>query len=152
MPLPAEVGGSQQSSPSKVGSQVPLLRGQISQRSSLLKFPSGLSAVSNHENPMFDSISEHEASFTRQSVLPQHVGSWELQSQLITQQAFAQAQQAAAQAAAAAAAAQPRMQNGAAAAAAAAAQAAADEDAGWLPDVVAMMERKGATGRAGSLP
>lgn len=67
---------------------------------------------------------------TLQSVLPQHVGSWELQSQVVTQQAFEQAQQAAA----------------AAAAAAASASAAAEEEEGWRPDVVAMMERKGATG------
>lgn len=155
-PCSAEVGGSPQSSPSKAGSVAPLLRHQLSSgagRNGLIKFPSGLSGVSSHENPMYDdlhlSLAEdgcwggEGAGGTLQSVLPQHVGSWELQSQLLTQQAFAQAQQAAAAEAAAAAA-----QAEASAAQAAAAAEAAAEDAGWRPDVLAMLERKGATGRA----
>lgn len=131
--LPAEPG-SATSSPSKAGSLVPLLRSAPSARSALLKFPSGVSAVSSHDNPVFEDAGEQglwASAATQQSVLPQHVGSWELQSQLVTQQAVAQAQAAAA----AAAAAQQQLQ-----------QQAAEEEDGWRPDVLAMMERKGATG------
>lgn len=132
-PLPAELG-SAASSPSKAGSLVPLLRSAPSARSGLLKFPSGVSAVSSHDNPVFEDALWGAAP-TQQSVLPQHVGSWELQSQVFTQQAMAQAQAAAAAAVAAAQQHQQHQQHQQ--------QAEADE---WLPDVLAMMERKGATG------
>ncbi|EFN52665.1 hypothetical protein CHLNCDRAFT_138610 [Chlorella variabilis] len=141
----SERGGSQQSSPSKAGSLAPLLRQAGSggangghHTSNLFKFPSGVSAVSSHDNPIFDTLSDGGyppgaaaggSASTQQSVLPQRIGSWELQSQVVTQQAFAQAQAAGLAAAAAAAAAQQRR----------------DEDDGWRPDVLALMHRKGAT-------
>ena len=91
--------------------------------------------MSSHDNPVFDDAADHAlwaaAAPTQQSVLPQHVGSWELQSQVFTQQAMAQAQAAAAAAVSAAQQAQQQQQ---------------PEDDGWRPDVLAMMERKGATG------
>jgi len=139
---PAEAGGTAQSSPSKAGSLAPLLLGGPGNRSSLFKFPSGVSGVSSHDNPMFDEGSEEmpvgfaaggsALGGTQQSVLPQHLGSWELQSRLLTQQAFAQAQRAAAEAAAQ----QAQQQQG---------QAAPTEE-GWRPNVLAMIEHKGATG------
>lgn len=123
--------GSAASSPSKAGSLVPLLRSAPSARSGLLKFPSGVSAVSSHDNPVYEDALWGAAP-TQQSVLPQHVGSWELQSQVFTQQAMAQAQAAAAAAVAAAQHQQQQQQQG--------------EEDEWRPDVLAMMERKGATG------
>lgn len=87
--------------------------------------------MSSHDNPVFDDAADHALwaaiAPTQQSVLPQHVGSWELQSQVFTQQAMAQAQ------AAVSAAQQAQQQQH-------------PEDDGWRPDVLAMMERKGATG------
>ncbi|KAL4420504.1 hypothetical protein ABPG75_010160 [Micractinium tetrahymenae] len=142
--VPGDAGapGSVQSSPSKAGSLAPLLRRQLSggHRSALIKFPSGLSGVSSHDNPMFDEPAEGGwggQGSTQQSVLPQHVGSWEMQSAVQTQQAYAQAQAAAATQAAAAAAAAAR--------AAQQAQLDEEEEELWRPDVVAMMESKGAT-------
>ncbi|KAI3430797.1 hypothetical protein D9Q98_009209 [Chlorella vulgaris] len=154
-------GGSHQSSPSKSGSQVPLLRRQLSGQLSggLLKFPSGLSAVSSsHDNPIFDTPSnsggsrlvagsplavaaaaaagrcaDGPADGTQQSVLPQRIGSWEMHSQVLTQQAFAQVHAAAA-AAAAAAERQQQLQ-----------QQAEGSEEGWRPDIQALLHRKGAT-------
>lgn len=142
--LPAADMGSLQSSPSKAGSLAPLLRTQPSSgmRNALLKFPSGISAASSHDNPMFEeaggdgaglwAFSQGSQGPTLQSVLPQHVGGWELQSQVVTQQALAQARVAAQQAALEQAAQQ---------------QQAVEE--GWRPDILAMMERKAATGERG---
>lgn len=123
-----------QSSPSKAGSLAPLLRRQLSggQRSPLVKFPSGLSGVSSHDNPMYDEPSDGGGwsgqGGTQQSVLPQQMGSWELQS------AFAQAQAAAA-AEAGSEAQQTQQQQ--------------DSEELWRPDIIAMMESKGATGGTG---
>jgi hypothetical protein len=137
--------GSQHSSPSKAGSQAPLLRHPLH------KFPSGVSGVSSHDNPVFDSPSDHNngdlggvadgSGSTQQSVLPQRAGSWDLQSRLVTQHAFNQAM-----AAAAAAEQQGALdEEGRAAAARAAANAAAEAE-GWRPDILAMMQQKAATG------
>ena len=137
--------GSQHSSPSKAGSQAPLLRHPLH------KFASGVSGVSSHDNPMFDALSEPNggdlggagdgSGSTQQSVLPQRAGSWDLHSQLVTQHAFNQAV-----AAAAAAEQQGALdEEGRAAAARAAANAAAEAE-GWRPDILAMMQQKAATG------
>jgi hypothetical protein len=140
---------------------VPLLRRQLSGQLSggLLKFPSGLSAVSSsHDNPIFDTPSDNggwrlvagsplavaaaasagrcadgPADGTQQSVLPQRIGSWEMHSQVLTQQAFAQVHAAAA-AAAAAAERQQQLQ-----------QQAEGSEEGWRPDIQALLHRKGAT-------
>ena len=154
--LPAELGGSHQSSPhSKAGSHAPLLRrannasGQQLQQQGqpqhqggeLFKFPSGVSAVSSHDNPIYDTqdsgytpvgdgsgaAAAAASGSTLQSVLPLHVGGWELQSQLLTQQ--------------------QRADGGAAAAAAAAAAPAASKGRGGeLGGILAAMEMRGATG------
>jgi hypothetical protein len=137
--------GSQHSSPSKADSQAPLLRHPLH------KFPSGVSGVSSHDNPMFDALSEPNggdlggagdgSGSTQQSVLPQRAGSWDLHSQLVTQHAFNQAV-----AAAAAAEQQGALDEEGRAAAARAAANAATEAEGWRPDILAMMQQKAATG------
>lgn len=155
--FPADPGGSAQSSPSKAGSLAPLLRSHPG-RSVLIKFPSGLSAVSSHDNPMFDEAEEAAAAAaagacsvwgngdgsTQQSVLPQHAGAWELQSAAVTQQALAQAQALAAQ--------QQQDQQRLEQQQQREQQRQAAEDAFWQPDVLAMLERKGATGAAEGMP
>ncbi|PSC71845.1 serine threonine kinase [Micractinium conductrix] len=149
-PVGSDPGGSAQSSPSKAGSLAPLLRSHPG-RSVLIKFPSGLSAVSSHDNPMFDEAEEAAAAAaagacsvwgngdgsTQQSVLPQHAGAWELQSAAVTQQALAQAQALAAQ--------QQQDQQRLEQQQQREQQRQAAEDAFWQPDVLAMLERKGAT-------
>jgi hypothetical protein len=108
--------GSNHSSPSKAGSLAPLLRSPAGGFSpvaggGLLKFPSGMSAGSSHDNPVFETASDASytpagrAGFsslapgfdpTPRSPLPERLGSWELEAQVATQQAYAQAQAAAA--------------------------------------------------------